>query len=225
MSPVRHRAALALALACCALAACARQPPSVAALLSQHDEAKALERIRSSAGPPADDPGWALAMNSAAFQGSVPVLRELLARGADSNAQRNGGTPLTFATSQSTARVNEDAIRFLLDAKADPRIPNINGSSPLELLERGAEPRVLADTPGRPKEAHGRAKTSGEEFALYGDWLLGRNDVAGARAAYQTAKEQLTQATADVAAVDRDACSTALHEVEAKLAALPASTP
>jgi hypothetical protein len=312
MSLGRLWSGLTLALACGALAACAHQPPSAVKLLSQHDEAGALERIRSSTGPPADDPGWAATLNSAAFQGSVPVMRELLARGADPNAERNGARPLHFATSKSTARINEDGVRFLLDAKADPRLlDSARSSSPLQtlanrparsdmdvklrvmqllvergsdvthqdnlgwtalhysalwgdsdailallldhgadpavgstvgltpidlairgdyestarfLFERGGKPRVLV-ADDLPQEAHWRAKISGKEFALYGDWQLRRNDVAGARAAYETAKQQLTQATADLAAVDRDACVTALHEVEAKLAALPAPAP
>jgi cell wall assembly regulator SMI1 len=70
-----------------------------------------------------------------------PLLEELLAAGADVNAQSDGGsTPLHRAVEARS----EAGLRLLLEKGADPTIPNDDGRTPLALTRRLEEPRLGA---------------------------------------------------------------------------------
>ncbi len=92
-------------------------------------------------------------LHHAALEGDVVKIRQLLADGANPNAQdSNGFTPLHFAAQES----HTDAIEVLIFCGADPELPNKFGNSSLwtavfnsrgdgtsikALLKAGADPR------------------------------------------------------------------------------------
>ncbi len=106
------------------------------------------------------DQGGRIPLHYAALEDDVPLVKTLLAEGADVNAtDKSGLTPLHFACYEG----NVEAVRILLDARPNLEIKNAFGSTPLSavltapkskaeivslLRERGADPFAV-DGQGR----------------------------------------------------------------------------
>ncbi len=118
------------------------------------------------------------ALALASFFGRLPVVQELIARGADVNAvSRNPGryTPLTGAVAARAA----DVVRELLRHGADPNYRYVQGYTPLhlaaaggsdpivrELVEAGARVEVCTDDGKTPLDF---AREKGHQSIV--DWL------------------------------------------------------
>ena len=125
-----------LGLGCTVLACATAPPPSVSKLIDRGDDAAALAAVRGSALPPADDPGWANALASAAHSGDAELLSALLDGGALPNARVGAKrlSPLHFALHPSTSTVHLEAERVLLERGAEPKDVDTDLRSPLHYL-------------------------------------------------------------------------------------------
>ena len=73
------------------------------------------------------------AWNPPCMTAAVPILRVLLAHGADPNVQdRDGDTPLHFVLASRIVKDPTEAVRVLLAGGADPQRKNRAGRSPLD---------------------------------------------------------------------------------------------
>lgn len=81
------------------------------------------------------------AWNPPCMTAAVPMLRVLLAHGADPNVQdRDGDTPLHLVLASRIVKDPTEAVRVLIAGGADPRRKNLAGRSPLdEALARVGE--------------------------------------------------------------------------------------
>jgi ankyrin repeat protein len=149
-------------------------------------EAAALGRPERVAALVEEDPGLArawtpdgfTALHYAGFFGDVESARSLIAGGADVNAiARNASLVVAPIHSAAASRQNE-TVRVLLDAGADPNARQENGFVALHaaaqhgdrelaelLLERGADPSAATDD-GRTAESIARDEGHDELAAL-----------------------------------------------------------
>jgi uncharacterized protein len=81
----------------------------------------------------------ATALSLAAINGTAPLVRFLIERGADIKAQPGDKTLLSWAAGFG----HEDVVSVLLDAGADPKIQDVKGVGVLQEAVLGGNPRVV----------------------------------------------------------------------------------
>jgi len=90
----------------------------------------------------------------AAWQGDLPQLKRLVAKGADVNAPRSRGflkwdrsmKPLHFAAD----RGDTNMILYLLEQGADPDLKTASGKTALEMAQSAAVKKALTAAPHKP---------------------------------------------------------------------------
>ncbi len=90
----------------------------------------------------------------AAWQGDLPQLRRLVAKGADVNARRSRGflkwdrsmTPLHFAAD----RGDTNMVQYLLEQGADPHLKTASGKTALDMAQSAAVKQLLTEALQKP---------------------------------------------------------------------------
>ncbi|MBY0358054.1 MAG: ankyrin repeat domain-containing protein [Candidatus Obscuribacterales bacterium] len=93
------------------------------------DLAAVQDALKRGANPKPVEPGQT-PLHLAATAGSLPICKLLVSKGADVNASSQGSTPLLCAARYC----HPDVIEFLLKSKANPKVRNSDGMTPILTL-------------------------------------------------------------------------------------------
>src|SRR5690606_6936916 len=141
---------------------------------------RALALLEAGADPQAPPPGGARDQRSLAVLAAVlpdlRLLRALIGRGIDLNAEHAGMTPLLAATRDSW-HGRPEAVMTLLANGADPRVRDADGNTPLHHAARSSDPGVAAllrDAAAELEERNNDGLTPLGIACASGNWRLAR---------------------------------------------------
>lgn len=114
--------------------ACRNRHATIVEFLLSHGASVCDRNSKDSNGDGGNTALWFTAQGSS--PGTVPISRLLIDHGAEVNARCEHGTTAFF---MAVAWVHMDLVQLLLDHGADPSIPNSDGRTPLEAIQKSYE--------------------------------------------------------------------------------------